>query len=89
MNVGDNVTAASNTTITIRCPVSGVPTPAVTWDKDGLSLTSGEKIVIVNKSQLVIRAAKGEDGGKYTCSVKNKFGKQSLSSTLRILGKCL
>ncbi|KAL9986930.1 hypothetical protein ACROYT_G001147 [Oculina patagonica] len=34
MNVGDNVTAASNTTITIRCPVSGVPTPSVTWLKD-------------------------------------------------------
>ena len=38
MNVGDNVTAASNTTITIRCPVSGVPTPSVTWHKDRVQI---------------------------------------------------
>lgn len=29
MDIGDNVTAASNTSITIRCPVSGTPTPVV------------------------------------------------------------
>ncbi|KAJ7365773.1 hypothetical protein OS493_002490 [Desmophyllum pertusum] len=87
MNVGDNVTAASNTTITIRCPVSGVPTPAVTWQKDGVPLFAGEKIYITNDKMLVIRVAKGEDSGKYTCSVKNKFGMDSVSSVVSILGK--
>lgn len=86
MNIGDNVTAASNTTITIRCPVSGVPTPAVTWEKDGLTVTSGEKIVIVNENLLIIREAKGRFGGKYICNVKNGFGEKSLSSIIRILG---
>ena len=86
MNVGDNVTAASNTTITIRCPVSGVPIPAVTWQKDGVPLIAGERISIINQNLLVIRDAEGDDSGKYTCSVESKFGKDSVSSIARIMG---
>ena len=90
MNIGDNVTAASNTTITIRCPVSGVPTPSVTWQKDGVPVIAGGKISFKNEKQrLVIRVAKGEDSGKYFCSVESNFGKDSLFSIVRIMGKCL
>ena len=89
MNIGDNVTAASNTTITIRCPVSGVPTPAVTWQKDGVPVIAGGKIFLVNEKQrLIIRVAKGEDSGEYSCSVESNFGKDSLSSIVRVMGKC-
>ena len=88
MNIGDNVTAASNTTITIRCPVSGVPTPDVAWQKDGVPLVAGEKISIINENLLVIREPEGDDSGKYTCSVESKFGKDSLSSIVKIMGKC-
>ena len=35
MAIADNVTALTNTSITIQCPISGVPTPTVTWAKDG------------------------------------------------------
>jgi len=90
MNIGDNVTAASNITISIRCPVSGVPTPVVTWQKDGVPVTAGGKISLVNeKAQLIIRAADGDDSGKYSCTVENNFGKNSLSSIVRVIGKCL
>ena len=90
MNIGDNVTAASNTTITIRCPVSGVPTPAVTWQKDGVPVIAGGKIFLIKgNQQLIVRVAKGEDSGKYSCSVENSFGKDTLSSIVKIMGKCL
>ena len=88
MNVGDNVTAASNTTITIRCPVSGVPTPAVTWERDGVQVIKGVKLSIKDDNTLTIRGANLEDSAKYTCTVQNAFGKVEASSIAKMIGKC-
>ena len=85
MNIGDNVTAASNTTITIRCPVSGVPTPAITWERDGVLLLDQDKISVRGDS-LVIRGTEVEDSAKYTCRVLNVVGMDKLHSTLKIVG---
>ena len=87
MNVGDNVTAASNTTITIRCPVSGVPTPSAIWQKDGVEIGEGVKLTILDDNTLVIKEADLEDDAKYTCKIQNAFGKDEVSSIVRILGK--
>ena len=87
MTIGDNVTAASNTTITIRCPVSGVPTPVVTWEKDGVQVFLREKIDIADDNTLVIKEAQVQDSAKYTCIVENSFGKDDTSSIVKIIGK--
>ena len=87
MNIGDNVTAASNTTITIRCPVSGVPTPSVTWEKDGARIVEGNNIFISYDNSLVIEEGKVDDSAKYICSVRSKFGKDDTSSLVKIIGK--
>ena len=87
MNIGDNVTAASNTTITIKCPVSGVPTPSVTWTKNGVDIDSVKALSTTADNSLVVKGTKIEDGGKYTCSVQSKFGKHGISSVVRIIGK--
>ena len=87
MNVGDNVTAASNTTIIIRCPVSGVPPPSVTWQKDGVEISEGNKLTILDGNTLVIKDADLEDDAKYTCAIQNAFGKDLASSIVRIIGK--
>lgn len=86
MNIGDNVTAASNTTITIRCPVSGVPKPSVSWKMDDVQMTEGDRFSITDDSTLVIKRPEVEDSAKYTCSVQNKFGKDDISSHVTILG---
>ena len=88
MNVGDNVTAASNTTITIRCPVSGVPAPSVAWKKDGQQIIEGDKLSIMDDNTLIIKGADLEDGAKYTCSAESAFGKDETSSIVNIIGKC-
>ena len=85
MNIGDNVTAASNTTINIKCPVSGVPTPSVTWTKDGASLAEEKKVSIRDDNSLVIRGA--DHSAKYTCSVNSVVGTNSLSSIVKIVGQ--
>ena len=87
MNVGDNVTAASNTTITIRCPVSGVPTPAVTWEKDGVQIVREDRFTFMaDNNSLIIRGAMMADVAKYTCRVQSVLGTDELSSTVTIIG---
>lgn len=87
MNVGDNVTAASNTTITIRCPVNGVPTPTVTWEKNGVEIIPGDDIMITRDNTLVIVAATSEDNAQYICRARGLTGTDSASSTIEIIGK--
>ena len=86
INIGDNVTAASNTTITIRCPVSGVPTPAVTWQKDGTRISQGKTIFITADNSLVIENGDVYDSAKYTCSIQSEFGEDDISSVVKIIG---
>ena len=88
LNVGDNVTAASNTTITIRCPVSGVPTPTVTWEKNGVLLFTEENVSVQKENSLVITGPDIEDSGKYTCRVLSVAGMDKLSSVVTIIGGC-
>jgi len=89
MNVGDNVTAASNTTITIRCPVSGVPAPAVTWQRDGVQIIQGDRFSITVDNSLVIQGAQVNGNAEYTCIVQSAFGKDESSSVVRIIGNFL
>ena len=86
MNVGDNVTAASNTTITIRCPVSGVPTPAVTWETDGSQVVEGDNYSITDDNSLVIEGGEAKDSAKYTCIAQSKFGTDETSSIVKMIG---
>ena len=88
MNVGDNLTAASNTTITIRCPVSGVPTPAVTWLKEGAPIIEGSDVFTTDDKSLVITRAEAEDIGRYTCRIVNVAGMDNSSSEITIIGVC-
>ena len=90
VNIGDNVTAASNTTITLKCPVSGVPTPTVTWNKDGAEVTEGGRYFFSENNSLVIKGARVEDSADYFCVIQSAFGKEQLSSQVIIKGNgCL
>ena len=86
MNVGDNVTAAFNTTITIRCPVSGVPTPTVSWNKDGVRISVGMQYSVTRDNSLVIRGSASDDSAEYTCAVESVSGSDSASSIAKIIG---
>ena len=87
MDIGDNVTASSNTTITIKCPVSGVPTPSVTWTRDGLKIVPGLKYSFTSGESLVIEGPETVDSGEYTCSAKSFLGTNSKTSTVKFLGQ--
>ena len=87
LTIGDNVTALTNTSITIQCPTSGVPKPTVTWTRDGQEIPSGGRYTVQDDGSLVISEADEEDSARYTCTAESVAGKDSASSTVRVLGE--
>ena len=85
--IGDNVTALTRTSITIQCHTSGVPTPTVTWTKDGQSIASVGMYTVQDDGSLLINEAFEEDTARYMCTAENVAGKNSASSTVQIFSK--
>jgi len=87
MTIGDNLTALTNTSITIQCPTSGVPTPTVTWTKDGHEITNDDRYTVEDDGALLISEAVEEDSARYTCRADSIIGKDNASSKVQIVGK--
>ena len=87
--IGDNVTALTNTSITIQCPTSGVPIPWVTWTKDDQSIPSGGRYTTKSDGSLLIVGSREDDSAKYTCTAISVAGEDSASSTVKIQSKAL
>ena len=87
LTIGDNVTALTNTSITIQCPTSGVPTPVAFWTKDGQDLPSGSRYTVQDDGSLLISEVDGEDSARYTCTASSVAGQDSASSKVQIVGK--
>ena len=87
MTTGDNVTALTNTSVTIQCHASGVPPPTVTWTKDGQKITSGDRYTVQEDGSLLIRESEKSHTARYTCTAESAAGEDSASSTVQIVGK--
>ena len=62
-------------TARLRCDVSGYPPPSVTWEKDGVAVTSeSAKMYVQGGNTLVVPRVGIEDAGLYTCVAKNAMG---------------
>ena len=77
-----------NTVLT--CLVSGIPTPDITWLKDGTVLSTNDHIVISlissNESQLVILEATFDDAGSYTCNASSIGGTAAMTHFVQVEG---
>ena len=75
--------------------MSGDPTRAVNWTKDGKLLPINQKVLTnltTGESQLVIRGVKMDDTstGKYRCVATNSMGtEKSRAGALLVVGKVL
>ena len=87
LTIGDNLTALTNTSITIQCPTSGVPTPTVTWTKDGQELINNGRYTVQDDGSLLITEADEEDTARFTCTADSVAGKDSASSTVQVFGR--
>ena len=87
LNIGDELTALTETNVIIECPTSGVPRPTVTWTKDGRILRDDGRYTIQMDGSLVIDEANVEDSARYTCNADSVNGQDSASSAVQIVGE--
>ena len=61
----------------IICFAEGVPTPMLSWQKDGVALSDGQGCRINTNgghTQLIVEAADGSSSGWYQCTAVNVGG---------------
>ena len=74
----------------LSCEITGLPTPDISWQKDGVIVKETKRVQISgsdNQYIVVIKNATPEDSGKYTCVAINEFGKASSSASTSIKPK--
>ena len=84
--MGEDLTALTETTVSIACLVSGIPRPRVTWYKDNNVIESGERVTL-DGPNLVIRNASLAENGRYVCKAKNLMGEASRGSNVLFIGE--
>ncbi|XP_048030606.1 brother of CDO isoform X1 [Megalobrama amblycephala] len=67
--------------LVLECVASGIPTPQVTWAKDGLDLRNHNNTRFL-LSNLLIDAASESDSGTYVCNADNGIGSASSATVL-------
>lgn len=65
--------------INITCHVRGMPTPSITWSKDGVTIEPSEKYQMIEHDdglcELNVNDCTKQDNGKYVCQAENRAGK--------------
>ncbi|RMB93417.1 hypothetical protein DUI87_30112 [Hirundo rustica rustica] len=72
------ISIAVGTPLELTCVVTGVPTPTVTWEKDG-QLLAGPSFLLGNESTLHIESTEVADAGLYFCLATSPAGEDSRS----------
>lgn len=71
----------------MRCDVTGVPPPEVTWTKDGVDVHEGGRHGLLQGGRaLQFAASLVEDAGVYVCTAKNVAGIDRKRFRLQVLG---
>ena len=81
--IGDNLETLEGTTVYIRCPATGNPTPKVTWKKSGSLVPRSSRIV---NNTLVLLNVTWSDSGTYSCTASNGAGVDEKSTYLNFTG---
>ncbi|XP_076455301.1 hemicentin-1-like isoform X2 [Babylonia areolata] len=85
--VQDQLTVVQNNSISIGCPVSGVPTPSIIWFKDEAPLLDWpyrDLRVVDNDRTLEVLNAQQEDAGTYSCLATNPAGQDEVDFSLQV-----
>ncbi|XP_021053028.1 hemicentin-1 [Mus pahari] len=64
-----------NNPILLPCEATGIPTPFITWQKEGINvITSGKSLAVLPSGSLQISRAVRGDAGTYMCVAQNPAG---------------
>ncbi|XP_076093735.1 hemicentin-1-like isoform X1 [Mytilus galloprovincialis] len=81
----DHMTPIQNTPLVINCPISGVPTPNITWYKDGEVISSSYHVTIsANGRRLTVTDTQVDDSGSYKCVGENTAGKEEKTFLVKV-----
>ncbi|XP_071821894.1 hemicentin-1-like isoform X3 [Apostichopus japonicus] len=69
-----NVTFMAWDNTTLTCTATGIPTPRITWTKDGLPLPDDSRVVDSGDGRLFLRSMTPSLAGIYTCHAINDAG---------------
>ncbi|KAM5259263.1 hemicentin-2 isoform 1-T1 [Hipposideros larvatus] len=75
---GENITAPFLQPLTLRCAGTGVPTPSLSWWKDGVALAASGGNLQIEKVDL-------RDEGVYTCAATNLAGESKRDVVLKVM----
>ncbi|XP_039085354.1 hemicentin-2 [Hyaena hyaena] len=71
--------------VRILCEARGVPSPTITWFKDGAPLAlNAEAVYTRGGRQLQLARARGVDAGTYTCKASNAVGVTDKTTRLEV-----
>lgn len=74
--------------INLSCHVRGMPTPTITWVKDGVTLQPNEKYQQIENDdgtcELNVNDATNQDSGKYSCQAENRAGRAEITHLVQV-----
>ncbi|XP_014015728.2 hemicentin-1 [Salmo salar] len=70
-----NLTVTLKQPLTLGCDAFGIPSPTITWTKDGLNVVDSLGVYLQNGKRLLrIYRVQEEHGGQFTCTASNTAG---------------
>ncbi|KAJ9586071.1 hypothetical protein L9F63_020268, partial [Diploptera punctata] len=83
----ENLTIKTGGLAELQCAADGLPTPTISWYKDGRSVTAGGRTSFsADYLHLLIQHAKESDSGLYVCRAQNSLGFKESSAHLVVSG---
>ena len=76
-------------TLQLECDVTGLPSPNITWLKDGGRVlpTQDGRVTFPAPSSLKVMFVTSADGGSYTCQAQNVAGTATQSVDVQVRGE--
>ena len=82
------MTRTESNSVILPCESAGVPTPTVTWTKNGEPLEIvGPNMDLMQSGSLRLSSLKASDAGIYQCTATNEEGVATHTITLQINSK--
>lgn len=73
--------------IDLPCIIAGVPAPNVKWTFNGQPIDLHSQRLIYDNFTLHLDSVTGIDSGNYTCTARNVYGSENVTTVLLVVGK--